>query len=397
MTSPEKVGMSAERLERISRWAQGYVDAGKLSGIQAMVARNDEVCYSREFGHRDREKGLSMERDTLVRIYSMTKPITSVAVMMLYEEGSFQLDDPVSRFIPELDGLQVCTGEDARGPTTVGQSTPITIRHLLCHTAGLSYGFYPDSPVDRMYQEARALDQGDTLEDMVRKLAALPLAHQPGSAWRYSVATDVLGRLVEVVSGEPFDSFLARRVFEPLGMTDTGFYVREDQVDRFAQLYGPGNDGSIEPMVSPVIGRFHQPPALLSGGGGLVSTTDDYMNFCRMMLRGGELDGERLLSPKTVDMMTIDHLDESLLPMRMGSATIDGHGFGLGFSVLTDLRDAGVLGSVGEYSWGGAANTTFWIDPQEDLIAIMMTQFMPTGYYPIRDEFRVLVNQAIVE
>ena len=388
--------MSTERLERLSGWAQRYVDDGKLAGVQVMVARKDEVCYAREFGSRDLEKGLPIERDTLFRIYSMTKPITSAAVMMLYEEGCFQLDDPVSRFIPELDGLKVCTGENAHGPTVEGQSAPITVRQLLTHTAGLSYGFDPTSPVDRMYQQANVLNIADTLKDMVRKLSGLPLAHQPGSAWRYSVATDVLGYLVEVVSGESFDSFLARRVFEPLDMADTSFYVREEQVDRFAQLYGPGENGAIAPIESPALGRFTHPPALFSGGGGLVSTIDDYMRFCRMMLRRGELDGSRLLGPKTVDMMTMNHVPNSLLPLMMGSAPIPGSGFGLGFSVVMDLMESGVLGSVGEYSWGGAASTAFWMDPQEELIAVFMTQFMPSGYYPIHDELRVLVNQAIV-
>ncbi len=397
MASPENVGMSTERLQRVSKWAQTYVDEGKLSGVQAMIARKDKVCYSQVFGRRDRENGLPMEHDTLLRIYSMTKPITSVAVMMLYEEGCFQLDDPVSAFIPELDGLKVCTGENAHGPTVVGQSNPITVRQLLTHTAGLSYGFDPASSVDRMYQSANVLDSASTLKEMVGKLSELPLAHEPGSVWRYSVATDVLGYLVEVVSGEGIDRFLARRVFEPLGMGDSGFHVREDQIDRFAQLYGPGKDGSIEPMVSPVLGRLTRPCTLFSGGGGLVSTAGDYMRFCRMLQRGGELDGARLLSPRTIDMMTIDHLHESLIPMRMGTFTMDGYGFGLGFRVLTDLRAAGVLGSVGEYAWGGAASTMFWIDPQEELIGILMTQFMPNDFYPIRNEFRVLVNQAIVD
>ena len=396
MATPESVGMSASRLERVSRWAQGYVDAGKLSGISAMIARKDQVCYSETFGLRDREKGLPMEHDTVLRIYSMTKPITSVAVMMLYEEGCFQLDDPVRNFIPELDGLQVCTGENAREPTAVGQSNPITVRHLLSHTAGLSYGFYPGSAVDRLYQSANVLDPDSTLKDMVLKLSQLPLAHEPGSAWRYSVATDVLGYLVEVISGESFDKFLAQRVFEPLGMTDTGFYVREDQIDRFAQLYGPGSNGGIEPMEAPVLGRFTRECALFSGGGGLVSTTGDYMRFCRMLLRGGELDGERLLSPRTIELMTMNHLKDSLLPMKMGDYAMEGYGFGLGFSVLTDLRDAGVLGSVGDYAWGGAASTKFWIDPKQELIGILMTQFMPNDYYPIRNEFQVLANQAIV-
>ena len=396
MTNPESVGMSTARLERVSKWAQEYVDAGKLAGILAMVARTDQVCYSETFGNRDREKGLPMEHDTVLRIYSMTKPITSVAVMMLYEEACFQLDDPVRKFIPELDGLKVCTGEDARGPTMVGQSNPITIRQLLSHTAGLSYGFYPGSTVDRLYQSANVLDPDSTLEEMMHKLSRLPLAHEPGSEWKYSVATDVLGRLVEVVSGEAFDQFLAHRVFDPLGMTDTGFYVREDQIDRFAQLYGPGGNGTIEPMESPVLGRFTRECRLFSGGGGLVSTAGDYMRFCRMLLRGGELDGARLLSPRTVETMTMNHLRDGLLPMKMGDYTMDGYGFGLGFSVLTDLRDAGVLGSVGEYAWGGAASTKFWIDPQQELIGILMTQFMPNDYYPIRNEFQVLVNQAIV-
>ena len=394
---PEDVGMSSERLERVSRWAQGYVNGGKLAGVSAMIARNDQVCYFEPFGMRDREKELPMEQDTVIRIYSMTKSITSTAVMMLYEEGAFQLDDPVSEFIPELGGLKVCVGENAHGPILVGQSSPITVRHLLTHTAGLTYGFGTDSPVEKMYQEANLFDPNSNLKEAMGKLGELPLVHEPGTVWRYSVATDVLGYLVEVLSGLSFDRFLGERVFEPLGMSETGFYVREDQMDRFAQVYGPGENGGIKPTKLPALSMFTEPATMFSGGRGLVSTAGDYMRFSRMLLRGGELDGVQLLSPQTVELMTMNHLPDHLLPMRMRSNVLAGYGFGLGFRVLTDLAGAEILGSVGEYAWGGAASTFFWNDPQEDLIGVLMAQFLPNDYYPIRNEFRVLANQAIVE
>ena len=394
---PEEVGMSSERLERVSRWAQGYVNGGKLAGVSAMIARNDQVCYFESFGMRDREKGLPMEQDTVIRIYSMTKPITSTAVMMLYEEGAFQLDDPVSEFIPELGGLKVCVGENAHGPILMGQSSPITVRHLLTHTAGLTYGFGTDSPVEKMYQEANLFDPNSNLKEAMGKLGELPLVHEPGTVWRYSVATDVLGYLVEVLSGLSFDRFLGERVFEPLGMSETGFYVREDQMDRFAQVYGPGENGGIKPMDPPILNRFTEPCTLFSGGGGLVSTAGDYMRFSRMLLRGGELDGVQLLSPRTVELMTMNHLPDDLLPFKLGDHAYSGHGFGLGFSILMDVPQAGVLSSVGEYSWGGAASTHFWNDPREELIGVLTTQFMPSGFYPLGDQLRVLANQAIVE
>ena len=397
--APEKVGLSSARLSRIGPVMQRYVDQHKLAGIVTMIARHGKVAHLERFGMMDLDTAKPMQFDTIFRIYSMTKPITSVALMMLYEEGRFQLNDPVTRFLPEFKKVQVWMGEGELADPI----REITIHDLLTHTAGLSYGVYEDTrvPVDKLYDQAGLFDGDITLEEMVRRIADLPLVHQPGQAWWYSVATDVVGYLVQVISGMPFDVFLEERILGPLGMEDTGFYVPAGKLDRLATLYGAAEDGGLKELVNTsVVGDYTKPPRLLSGGGGLVSTASDYVRFSQMLLNGGELDGVRLLGRKTVELMTINHLPDALIPIRMAPYdTMHGYGFGLGFRVLMDVAQSGMLGSEGVYRWGGWASTAFFIDPKEELIALLLPQFIPSGAarYPIDSEFQTLVYQALVD
>ena len=375
---------------------QRYVDEGKIAGILPVVARRGHVVYAECFGMMDVEAHKPMQFDTLFRIYSMTKPITSVAVMMLYEEGFFQLTDLISRFVPGFDDAQVLIKTTESGLELAKLEREITIHHLLTHTSGLGYGIDEDDPVYEMIQERiwRVVEQrpDTTLEQMVQDLARLPLAHQPGSAWRYSLATDVLGYLVQVVSGMGFDEFLRRRIFEPLGMVDTGFYVPQDRIEHFSANYGPGEQGGLEVIDAPATSRYTRPTSHPSGGGGLVSTASDYVRFAHMLLNKGELDGVRLLGRKTVELMTMNHLPAGCHPFDETY-----RGFGLGVAVVTDVAKSQLLGSVGAYGWGGAASTTFWVDPQEELIGLLLLQLMPSGTYPVRSDFQVLVYQSIVD
>ena len=397
--SPESVGFSSRRLHRVNKMMQRYIDEKKLASGLTMLARCGEIFHFEPYGVLDLESGAPVERDTLFRIYSMTKPITSAAVMMLYEEGHFSLDDPVGKFIPELASMKVYDGMSETGMRLVDQDRPITIRHLLTHTSGLSYGFHQDSPVEEMYREADVTPPDGTLQDMAEKLGRLPLVTQPGTKWRYSFATDVLGYLVEVISGKPFDRFLQDNILDPLGMFDTSFFVPEEKLGRLATVYGAGK-GSIAPIHNPLVDRHASPHTLFSGGGGLVSTASDYMRFCQMLLNGGVLGDARLLAPKTVEMMRSNHLTDDMRPFAVGQSNASdtkGCGFGLGFRVVMDIAQHGIIGSNGIYSWGGAASTVFWIDPQEDLIAILLTQFMPSSYYPLRREFQIATYQAMME
>jgi CubicO group peptidase (beta-lactamase class C family) len=390
---PEEVGLSTERLQRINKVMQSYVDENKLVGLATMVARRGKVAHFECFGMMDKKLNKAMRPDTIFRIYSMSKPITSVAVMMLYEEGHFQLNDPVSKFIPEFKDVKVFVKKSEEGVELTEPERKITIRDLLTHTSGLAYGLNKDTAVDEMYQEEKMLKWDETLEEKVRRLVKLPLANQPGSTWRYSISVDVLGYLVEVVSGKRFDVLLEEGIFGPLGMEDTGFYVPEEKIDRFAELYKHGKEDGLERDDTLYWGNFTKRPRFLSGGGGLVSTASDYIRFCQMMLNGGELEGTRLLGRKTVELMTANHLPKELI--SQGSMT-KGHGFGLGFGVLMDVAQSEVLGSEGEYMWGGAASTGFWIDPEEELIGILMTQFMPYNGRFTR-EFKVLTYQSVVD
>jgi len=400
VVSPEEVGFSSDRLGRINKLMQGYVNEGKLAGAVTMLSREGEVFHFESHGLADIDRVLPMEKDSIFRIYSMTKPITSVAVMMLYEEGHFSLDDPVGKFIPELGGMKVYDGMGERGMRLVEQDKPITIRHLLTHTSGLSYGFHKDSPVEEQYRQSDMMDPQSNLLEMVKKLSALTLLTQPGAKWRYSVASDVLGCLVQVISGQPFDEFLQERILEPLGMVDTAFYVSEEKLDRLAAVYGPKSDGSIEELENTLVNKFKAPHTLFSGGGGLTSTAEDYMRFSQMLCNEGELDDVRILGSKTVEMMTSNHLPESLKPFAVGQSNASdtrGCGFGLGFRVVMDIAEHGILGSEGIYSWGGAASTIFWVDPMEDMVAILLTQMMPSSTYPLRREFQVATYQALTD
>ena len=394
--APKEVGLSPDRLGRIRTAMGRYVDEGKLAGILTVVARRGQIAHFETCGMMDVEAGKPMQPDTIFRIYSMSKPITSVAVMMLYEEGDFHLTDPISRYIPEFEETKVFVEKTETGLELADLERPVTIRDLLTHTSGLAYGIGDPSYVDALYEkqiwEVGRQRPETTLEEMVWRIAALPLAHQPGSAWRYSMATDVLGYLVQVVSGMPFEAYLQQRIFEPLGMVDTDFYVPQGKGERFAALYGPAKGGGLERLDVQGVMAFDKPTRRPSGGGGLVSTASDYMRFSQMLLNKGELDGTRLLGRKTVELMTMNHLPDGLHPSEDQSA-----GFGLGFSVVTDVARSQSLGSVGRYGWGGAANTRFWIDPQEEMIGLLMLQFMPGGYYPVAEDFNVAVYQAIVE
>ncbi|TNC12514.1 beta-lactamase family protein [Methylobacterium terricola] len=381
---------------------RGYVEAGKLPGLSVTVARRGQVVFSRQEGLRDLARGLPMEHDTIVRIYSMTKPLTSVAILMLYEEGRFQLDDPITRTLPEFRGMRVLTGGSRLRPETVPAERDITFRDLLTHTSGLSYGFMDATLVDRMYREEGVDFQTaeTSLADVVAKAARQPLLAQPGAEWNYSIATDVLGHLVAVIAGQPFDDFLRERIIRPLGMVDTDFHVPADKITRFASNYALGEGGRLTLIDDARDGRYARPRTVPSGGGGLVSTAADYARFCRFILGGGALDGVRLLGTKTVDLMTANHLRGDLAEMgqpRFSESSYAGIGFGLGFSVMLDPAKAQILGTPGEVAWGGAASTAFWIDPAEDLFVIMLTQLMPSSTWPIRRELRVLTYAAITD
>lgn len=397
VVTPEQVGFSAARLERIGRFMQHYVAEEKLAGVMTLVARHGQIAHWQSFGRHDLAANKPLERDTIFRIYSMTKPITSVAAMMLYEQGHFLLDDPIAGFMPEFEDVKVYEKNGAGRYELVKPQRPITVKDLLRHTAGFTYGIYgEDNPVEAMYQEAQLLRPDNDLQSFVRQLSQLPLAHHPGQRWTYSVATDVLAYLVELVSGMPFAQYLAENIFEPLEMTDTDFYVPAEKVGRFAQLYGPAENGSLQVVHDLRLRDFLTPPRLTSGGGGLVSTMADYYKFAQMFLNGGEFNGVRLLGRKTVEMMRQNHIADKSLPLKMGPDVMGGYGFGLGFGIIVDAKRSGALGSDGMFSWGGLASTHFWLDPQEDLLAILMTQLMPSGYYPIHLQFRTLTYQALV-
>lgn len=397
--APDDVGLSSVRLKRISALMKEYVDQRKLAGIVAMVARRGKVAYRESYGMMDIEAQIPMQFDAIFRIASMTKPIVSVAAMMLYEEGRFQLDDPVSKFIPEFKGLQVYGAGTVEDHTYVALKRQMTIQDLFRHTSGLTYGF-SNTPVDSMYLAVNIFDPQGNLSDMIKKLSNIPLLYQPGERWHYSASTDVLGYLIEVISGESLDEFLSHRIFEPLAMRDTGFYVLEDKIDRFTTAYGTSEDG-LRVVDAPAASRFSRKPTFFSGGGGLVSTTLDYMRFAQMLLNNGALDGTRLLSPKTVQLMTINHVPVHALPIRFGVPSFEyfvrGYGFGLGVRVLQDIAESGNLGSKGTYGWAGMWCTYLWIDPEEELIGLLMAQFQRPAYYPFDKEFHTLMYQSIIE
>ena len=343
-----------------------------------------------------------MAEDTIFRIYSMTKPLTSVAIMMLYEEARFQLDEPISNFIPAFRNQRVMSGGSRTRLETLPAIRDITFRDLLSHTSGLTYGFVDSTLVDYAYRTNKIDFQTEdtSLKELVEKAATMPLLAQPGTRWNYSISTDVLGYLVEVISGQPFDQFMRDRIIGPLGLVDTDFHVPESKHARFAANYAPDGKGGMVEIDDPAKSRYLMPRRVNSGGGGLVSTVADYARFCRFMLAKGELDGTRLLGRKTVELMTSNHLGGDMAAMgtpRFSETTYEGIGFGLGFSVMIDPARAQIVGSPGEYAWGGAASTAFWIDPAEDMFVVFLTQLMPSSAYPFRRQLRVLTYQSIVE
>ncbi len=389
---PSEVGLSQERLDRITRVMEARVAKGHLAGAIGVVARKGRIAYWETVGMADREAGEPMRDDQIFRIYSMTKPIVGVALMTLYEEGRFALRDQVKKHIPELGGLQVLEGDKDK---LVPSKREMTVQDLMRHTSGMTYGLFGDSPVDEMYTDANVLGGNRSVEEFVRKLAKLPLKHQPGSAWEYSVSVDVQGRLIEILSGKDLATFMRERVFEPLDMRDTGFRLADSQMDRFAQVYRQTKDKrAIEPVPGGRLERYVEDTKWYSGGGGLVSTTRDYLRFCQMLLNGGELDGQRILSRKTVELMTVDHIAD--VP-RASSISRPGYGFGLDFAVHLDPAASGLNGSAGEYNWGGLAGTIFWIDPAEELIGLYMIQMLPPRFGDSRNQFKRLAYQAIVD
>jgi CubicO group peptidase (beta-lactamase class C family) len=401
---PRSVGFDPERLCRIDRHFGRYVDDGRLPGWLAVVTRRGQVAHVASTGFRDREAGLPVTGDTLFRIYSMTKPITSVAAMMLYEEGAFELKDPVHRYIDSFRRQRVYRSGSSQSPVTVPATEPVRMWHLLTHTSGLTYGFHYTHPVDAMYRAAGFEWGSPPTHDLAASCdvwASMPLLFEPGTEWNYSVSTDVLGRVIEVISGQSLDAFFAERIFGPLGMTDTAFWVGEPDHDRLAMLYVAGPERSAVRAES-FGAAARSEPVMLSGGGGLVSTAHDYHRFTQMLLRQGELDGVRLLGGRTVDFMTRNHLPggrdlEAVGRPLFAETTFEGIGFGLGFSVTQDPVANKVLSNAGSFAWGGAASTAFWVDPGEDLTALFFTQLLPSSTHPIRPQLSQLVYQALVD
>lgn len=403
--SPAAAGMSATALQRIDDHLQRrYLDSGRFAGTQVLVYRRGAIVHHQVAGFADLERRVPMKPDTLFRIYSMTKPLTSVAFMMLVEEGRVALDEPVAKYIPQWANLGVFQAGITAPFLTRPPVRPMQIVDLLRHTSGLTYGFQNRSNVDAAYRDKKIgeIEKSGTMQSMIDDLASIPLEFSPGEAWNYSVSTDVVGYLVEKISGQPFDQFLQQRIFDPLGMHDTGFHVPAAKAHRLAACYAADGKGGMTLQDDPATSSFLEPPSFISGGGGLVSTAADYLVFCRALLNRGELGGVRLIAPKTLRLMTANHLpggrDLTDMSRSMFSeATNAGVGFGLGFAVTMDPAKTLLPGSPGEYYWGGAASTAFWIDPAEELITIFMTQLLPSSQYPVRRELRTLVYSAITD
>ena len=407
--SPEAVGMSSKRLERIEAGMRAHVDAGTVAGIGTVVSRRGEVVHAGQYGWQDREAGGPMGADTIFRIYSMTKPIVSTALMLLQEEGAFQLEHPVSRYLPAFGAAKVLTADGAM----VDQVRPMAVQDLLTHTSGLTYDFMIDTPVAQMYRDARIMnDASRTLEEVVDVLAGLPLASQPGARWHYSVGIDVAAHLVQVLTDQPLGDFLAERLFGPLGMPDTAFGVAAAEEERLAAMYGLpdlfGRDHDATRLAEAALSGFNEridvsqtypadtPEVFARGGIGLFSTIGDYHRFAQMLANGGELDGERVAGRKTLELMHRNHLRAELLPIEIIADPMPGLGFGLGSRVVIDTAATAGPGTDGEYGWAGAAKTYYWVDPAEDLVGVFMAQYMTGVQTPDRD-FRSLVYQAITD
>jgi CubicO group peptidase (beta-lactamase class C family) len=391
---PAEVGLDADKIQKAHDAVQALTDKKEMAGAVVAVARKGKVAMFEAFGESAYGSGKPMKPDAIVRIYSMTKPITSVAVMILVDAGKIELDDPLSKYLPEFKNVRVHTG---KGDETEEAKREITIRDLLRHTSGLTYGVFGNTPVDDMYKKAGLLTRDDSLQDMMTKLGKIPLLYQPGTRWHYSVSTDVLGRVVEVVSGQGLDEFFAERIFKPLDMKDSGFYVPADKVERFTAVQGIDAQDKKLKVTEPVDkSRFCKKPKLLSGGGGGVSTARDYLRFCQMLLNGGELDGVRILRKETVAEMTKNQLPEEAMKAKNGGNAEVGDGFGLGFGVRVGKDDPGAGRAVDEYWWGGAASTHFWISPKQDLIVVALEQFMPARP-KLQQAIKPLIYQAVKE
>ncbi|WP_332768596.1 serine hydrolase domain-containing protein [Phenylobacterium sp.] len=402
-------GLDAGRLERITEHLErNYIGPKKIMGCQVAVARHGHVAYQKSLGSMDLERGKPMADDAIFRIYSMTKPITSIALMTLYEKGYFQLNDPVSRFVPSWKNHRVWISGEGADMVTEAPKRPVSFRDVLCHTGGFTYGgglpgVGIQHPVDKIYRELKIRSAGstDTMTQFLDKLAQVPLLYQPGERWMYSLATDICGALVEVISGKPFAQYLQDEIFGPLGMVDTAFFVAPDKVDRFCANYQRGPDKQLKLIDDPATSAFISEPGFKSGGGGLTGTTSDYLRFCEMLRRGGELDGHRVVGPRTLELMHMNHLagGKDLSTMALGTfseTANDGVGFGLGFASTMGQVETGSLG-VGDYFWGGAASTIFWVDPKEGLSVVFMTQLMPSGTFNFRGQLKSLIYSAIVD
>jgi len=404
MTDTRQIaGLAPDRLLNIERHLdRRYIQSGKLPGALTLVARRGEVAYVKPQGLMDVERNKPVCRDTIFRIYSMTKPITSIAMMQLYEQGRFLLDDPVHKYIPAWKNLRVYKSDVYPHFLTAPATSTMTIRDLFTHMSGLTYGFMNRTNVDAAYRELGLDGSRDlTMEALINQLAELPLEFSPGTAWNYSVSTDVLGYLVQLLADQPFDEYLRENVLDPLDMPDTGFHVRDNQLDRFAACYQYQPGDQLKLQDDPETSPFRREGRFLSGGGGLVSTIDDYFHFAQALCQGGEFRGRRIIGRKTLEFMRSNHLpgNQDLPSFAVGSfseAPYAGTGFGLGFSVKTDVAKSHANGSVGEYGWGGLASTSFFVDPVEELVMIFMTQLIPSSTYPIRQELRAMVNGALV-
>ena len=400
---PEAAGFCSKKLEKLTDHLQErYLTPQKIAGCSVRVVRNGVTAYAASLGMMDLERQRAMRGDTIFRIYSMSKPITSVALMMLFEEGRFQLTDPVHKFIPSWRQHQVWVEGQGESMVTRPPAGPMTIQHLLCHTSGLTYGgFLPglELPVDTAYATAGISRAGtDTLAQFVEKLAQVPLLYEPGSRWSYSLSTDVCGHLIEVISGQPLEDFLRERLFEPLNMPDTRFSVPDDKLERFAACYERAPDKSLQLQDDPATSRFRRPPLAPSGAGGLVGTMNDYANFCEMLVNRGEFHGQQLIGRPILELMTRHHLGgSSLAQMAVGGfseTSNEGVGFGLGFASTIDAAASGTVGE-GDFYWGGLASTLFWVDPTEDLFAIFMTQLIPSSTFNFRGQIKNLIYGAI--
>ena len=408
LVKPEEVGLSSARLGRIRDHLQGYIDAGKLAGTLSLVARHGKIAYFEPQGHLEIEQERPIAQDSIFRIYSMTKPLVSVGLMMLWEQGRFQLDDPVHKFIPSWKDQGVFVGGNHPNWKTTPAQRPMNVRDLLSHQSGLTYGFMERTNVDAAYRKVGIADltrPGYTSRGMVEELASQPLEFSPGTRWNYSVSTDVCGYLIESISGQRLDAYLKEHVLQPLGMSDTAFVIGDDQAKRFAANYQRQRDDRLLLIDDPAKSAYRE-RTFFSGGGGLVSTAHDYFRFASMMLNKGELDSIHLLGRKTVELMTMNHLPDGqdltnlAFPGMFSETAYYGVGFGLGFSVMQSPARAMISGTPGEFAWGGAAGTAFWIDPAEQMIVVFMTQIMQMGLpvpYPLRRELRALTYSAMIE